>query len=78
MEESLGSGGAGEVGLKGLGMASGCGDDGGGIVGGTTVSVNGYGGSGLRKSGGDGCAEAAGGSCDEGYFIVETEEIEHV
>ena len=78
MEESLGSGGAGEVGLKGLGTASGGVDGGGGVVGGAAVAVDGYGGSSLRERSGDGRAETAGGSGDEGYFIVETEEIECV
>ena len=77
-EEVLGAAGAGEVGLEGLRGAA-CGFDSvGGVVGGAAIAVAGYGGSGLREGDGDGGSEAAGGAGDEGYLVVETEEVEGV
>ena len=77
-EEGLGAGGGGEVGLEGGGFSAGGDDCCGGLVGGAAVAVDGDGGSGLGEGSGDGCTESAGGSGDEGDFIVEAEEVEDV
>jgi hypothetical protein len=62
-----------EVGLEcGGGWADGFGRFGGFAA----VAVDGDLGSGLGECDGDGGAEAAGGSGDQGYFVVETEEVD--
>jgi hypothetical protein len=75
VEEGLCAVGCGEIGLEGGGFGA---DGGCGLVGGATVAVHGDLCSGLGEGGSDGCAEAAGGAGDEGYFAVETKEIEDV
>ena len=70
-EEGVGAVGGGEVGLEGGGGAANCLR---GFVCGAAVAVDGYGGSGFGECRGDSCAEAAGGSGDEGNFVVEAEE----
>ena len=74
-EEVFGAVGRAEVRTKGgcVSTKRGC-----SFVGGAAVAVAGYGGSCLRERCGNGSAEAAGGTCDEGYFVVETKEVEDV
>ena len=78
MEEVFGSVDVREIRLEGVGFAA-CGVDGrGGVIGGAAVAMAGNRGSGLCQRNRDGSAEAAGGTCDEGYLVVEAEEIEGV
>ena len=75
-EELFGSGVGGEVGLEGVGAATGRDDGGGGFIGGAAVAMDGDSGSALCEAVGDGGAEAAGCSGDEGDLVVETEAVE--
>ena len=74
-EEGLRAGCGPEIGLEGGGFGA---DGGGGLGCGAAIAVDGDESPGLRECDGDGRAQAAGGSGDEGDFAVEAEGIEDV